>query len=223
MPVGLKEGSGLGEGIFHAILVAGHLVDAPRWDATGIHTAMATIIRFSVDGTKPSGASLDPSTQAHLIPRVSWLTAVNIGTARIVPMRSVTGTDGQVGAPDADGTPAGPWSSRPRSRRKRADVPARVLGTCDQSPVAPSVDGSTGAAEPCSEVARGRPLSLAYASAAITTRRPRPWKVMRTASRRAASWTSPNRLCRSREVNRRKPCPLRLIGRDARFDAAQAA
>ncbi len=36
-----------------------------------IQTAMATIIRFSVSETKPSGTLLDPPTQAHLISRLS--------------------------------------------------------------------------------------------------------------------------------------------------------
>lgn len=36
-----------------------------------IHTAMAIIIRFSVNEMKPSGTLLDPPTQAHLSSRLS--------------------------------------------------------------------------------------------------------------------------------------------------------
>ena len=37
----------------------------------GIHSAMPTIMRFSVRETKPSGTLLDPPTQAHLSSRLS--------------------------------------------------------------------------------------------------------------------------------------------------------
>ena len=36
-----------------------------------IHSAIATIIRFSVSETKPSGTLLLPPTQAHLMSRLS--------------------------------------------------------------------------------------------------------------------------------------------------------
>ena len=39
--------------------------------ASAIHTAMATIIRFSVSETNPRGTLLDPPTQAHLSSRLS--------------------------------------------------------------------------------------------------------------------------------------------------------
>src|SRR6218665_2732893 len=60
-----------------------------------IHSAIATIITFSVSETKPSGTLLLPPTHAHLMSRLSIYTALNTDTAPMPPMNSAIGTDSQ--------------------------------------------------------------------------------------------------------------------------------
>src|SRR3546814_18588241 len=58
-----------------------------------IHSAIATIITFSVSETKPKGTLLLQPTQAHLISRLSIATDLNTDTAPMPPMNRATGTD----------------------------------------------------------------------------------------------------------------------------------
>jgi hypothetical protein len=81
----------------------------PRPEAVSpIHTAIAIIMRFSVNDRKPSGTLLEPPTQAHFNSRRSRYTALNTDTTPTVPMNNATGTEIQGSTPATISTPATP-------------------------------------------------------------------------------------------------------------------
>lgn len=69
------DGEAPGAGCALGCDVAGALPFARPKAAKAIHTAIATIVRFSVSDRKPGGTLLEPPTQAHFDSRLSTQTA----------------------------------------------------------------------------------------------------------------------------------------------------